>query len=127
VKNVLFEPGEMRLSGVIDWDLSKEFGLPLQDLLHFILSNHRRRHGWCIGQAVVRALEGELFDADERSALERYLQLLGLHETLFAPLLVMYWAQHVACQFEDRAALPTQTWSEENFFEPLRNIRLLIK
>ncbi len=127
VKNVLFHPAGKRLSGVVDWDQGKELGLPLQDLLHFILSIHRRRRGWCIGQVVVRALEGGLFDATERSALNRYRDILGLHEVLFAPLLVVQWAQHVAGQFEDAAALPTDKWLEENFRTPLRHIRCLIK
>lgn len=126
-KNVLFQTAEMRLSGVIDWDRSRELGLPLVDLFHFILSIHRERHGWSIGEVVVRALEGGLLDDYERSALERYRETLGLHEGLYDPLLVMYWAQEVARLLKEAGALLTQTWLEDNYYKPLIRIRCVIK
>ncbi|MDH3455890.1 MAG: aminoglycoside phosphotransferase family protein [Gemmatimonadota bacterium] len=127
IRNVLLEPSARRLTGVIDWDSSKEFGLPLQDLLHFILSMHRRRTGMCLGHAVAHALEGELLVARERSLLDGYCDLLGLEETLVTPLLMLYWAEHIAGHFVSGGPERREAWHEENFFEPLRSIRCLTK
>lgn len=126
-KNVLFQPAEKKLTGVIDWDTSRELGLPLVDLFHFLLSIYRERHGWSIGDVVVRALEDKLFDPYERTILERYCETLGLHEKLRDPLLVMYWAQEVARWLREAGSLLTPTWLERNYYNPLRTIRCVIK
>jgi aminoglycoside phosphotransferase (APT) family kinase protein len=127
VNNVLFHPTNIDVAGVVDWEEGRALGLPLQDLLHFILSVHRQRHGWSIGQAVIRALEGRLLDIDEQSAIERYCDKLALSQALFVPLLVMHWAEH-ACSLSKKAgSLLTQKWLEENLFMPLDKIRCLVQ
>ncbi len=125
-KNVLVHPGERKITGVIDWDLLNESGLPLQDLLHFILSMHRRRRQIGIGEVVVRALEGGLLEPHEQAAVDRYCELFDLQPTLVTPMLLIYWARHVAPKSFKGGRVPGDTWSAEHVVEPLRKIRWLL-
>jgi aminoglycoside phosphotransferase (APT) family kinase protein len=126
-KNVLVHPDERKITGVIDWDLLSETGLPLQDLLHFILSMHRRRRQIGIGEVVVRALEGGLLHPHEQSVVDRYCAQFDLQPELVKPMLLVYWARHVAPKSIKGGRVPGDEWSQQHVIEPLRKIRWLIK
>jgi hypothetical protein len=126
VGNVLLDGEGRTIAGIIDWDHGTQEGLPLHDLLHFLLSIRRLREDRRIGEVVVTAMEGRLFGPQERAALTRLAAVLEIPEGLVNPLLITYWAQHVAEQLDDTASQLTPAWIDDNFRTPLRRIAELV-
>jgi len=126
VDNMLLDPRDLTLTGVIDWDHGTREGLPLHDLLHFLLSVRRLSGDRPIGDVVVSAMEGRLFEPHERAALTRHGTMLGIPESLRTPLLITYWAQHVGEQLDEAAGQLTESWIDNNFRIPLERIGGLV-
>lgn len=73
--NVLFDPVGASVTGVLDWDLADEAGLPAADLVQLLLSVALRRRNTTRAAAVGALLAGR--DVTGRGHVERYCQVLA--------------------------------------------------
>lgn len=89
--NVIFDD-RTRVTGVLDWDLADETGLPTCDAIHLALSAVMRRRLQPRGKALRELLSGKY--PTERSAVGNYLQALALPDDL-TPWLLLYAMTHV--------------------------------
>jgi aminoglycoside phosphotransferase (APT) family kinase protein len=120
--NILCDPGTGGLRVVMDWDSSAVRGLPLLDLLHFLVCEERRRHDLSMGAAVARALEGTLLTDEENDLIARYSRAMELPPDSVKPLLIVYWARLVALRLARSGGKLSRQWETSNLTEPLNRI-----
>lgn len=98
--NLVLADSGRRLVGVIDWDRSERPGLPMFDILHFILfsrleSQPRTRNlPGVIGEAL-QSGRANFWDAE---ILDRYLEKMEttLNSSEFASFLILYWVHVIS-------------------------------
>jgi aminoglycoside phosphotransferase (APT) family kinase protein len=73
--NCLFEAGGARLTGVIDWDLGARPGLPVLDVMHFLVTSEGT--GRLDGGTAARLLHGGM-PAESRALLGGYMAALDI-------------------------------------------------
>jgi hypothetical protein len=110
-----------RLSGVVDWELSRPDALPLLDLLQcFDLPAEYRDGRWQRAELVFDAVEGRgaLSDAP---ALTRYVSMLGLPDDVIPALLLMHWVDHAGARVLARQ--PDERWFQHRVTAPVARLR----
>jgi len=96
IENVLFDDRNWEVSGVIDWDLSRENGLPLLDIFYLLLYKDSLFSKKSIGRVLrERALKMD-FTALERSVISAYAAQIKVSEEFWPALLVMFWVNHIS-------------------------------
>lgn len=94
VENVLYDPRDRRVTGVIDWELATLHGLPLLDPLYLVIYNRQIRGD--DGFDVLRqVLVDDQLSAAERASLERYVSAMRIPEALRLPLRVAFLVDHI--------------------------------
>jgi aminoglycoside phosphotransferase (APT) family kinase protein len=120
--NILCDPGTGEIRVVIDWDSSGARGLPLLDLLHFLVSDARQPKGLCMGAGVASAFDGTLLTDAANDLIDRYLQAMELPRDSVRPLLIMYWVRQVALRIARSDGELANRWETSNLSEPLDRI-----
>lgn len=124
--NVLFSPQTGEVTGLVDWDASEKEGLPLLDLLHFLLGLKPECRGVSVGRRVHRSIVQGGWTSLERQALNLYMDAVGLESRLLNAFLVMYWCRHICLHVHYRSGPLGAAWEEENLYGVLRN-RLILE
>jgi aminoglycoside phosphotransferase (APT) family kinase protein len=101
VDNVLVSGNPARVTGVIDWDLAAQNGLPLLDVLYFLATMARATRREPIGQVFRETIFPMRFDTETRAALDRYCGALEIPARLIAPLAVVTWLHHAGLRLEN--------------------------
>lgn len=101
VDNVLLSTNPLRVTGVIDWDLSAQNGLPLLDVFYFLATAARTMRSQPIGTVFREIVFPMRFGAAETAALERYCNALAIPKHLLAPLAVLTWLHHAGVRLEN--------------------------
>jgi aminoglycoside phosphotransferase (APT) family kinase protein len=101
VDNVLLAGNPPRVTGVIDWDLAAQNGLPLLDFFYFLATQTRMAQHATIGRVFRQTIFPLRFDTAAREALERYCRALGIPRRLLAPLAVVAWLHHAGLRLEN--------------------------
>lgn len=93
--NVLLDPVDRTVNGIVDWELACSPHLPVLDILHLILSTRtllRRRE---FGEVVIGALDCSWTGA-ERALLERARERLPGDDLPGRELVLLTWLRHTA-------------------------------
>lgn len=69
--NVLVDPADLEISGIVDWDSAANGEPAFHDLLHLLLTARRRANRQPLGEAVIRALDRPDWEAWEQRLLEQ--------------------------------------------------------
>lgn len=99
IENVLFDPKKWEITGIIDWDLSRQSGLPVLDVLwlllykDFIITKNK------VVDTYTNRFLKEDFNYTEREIISNYLKSLEITVDLMKPLLIMFWVNHYAHRF----------------------------
>jgi aminoglycoside phosphotransferase (APT) family kinase protein len=95
IENLLIATETRRICGLIDWDLSEDPGLPLVDLLYFLVFNRMLLGSQKSGDVLVGELLPGSFTPDETTLIEEYSRRLGLPGQHVFPLVAMFWIHHI--------------------------------
>lgn len=99
VENVMYDPSRLTVTGVIDWELSRNPGLPMLDLLYLQFYNRLIR-----GMDWVEAFRGlcltRHLDAVEQKHQTRYLDMLMISDKWVSILNVMFLVHHLGCRMQ---------------------------
>ena len=105
VENVMYDPRQRSLTGVIDWELARPRGLPLLDPLYLLIYNRQIR-----GEQHYQSIEGLLWPQQrsdlEHAALCRYREQVGLAASLEPALCAMFVVHHIGCRLHFRSGSP---------------------
>ncbi len=123
-----FNPGNVlcddqgSITGIIDWDACQSRGLPVQDLLHFLLRATSKLRSRQLGESIVGAVAGHQFSAGQQALVQRYCDALGIDPELKKPLFIIYWLRHICLHINYRSGPLAQDWLETNLHRPLRRL-----
>jgi aminoglycoside phosphotransferase (APT) family kinase protein len=100
IENLMIDPVRHTVSGIIDWDLSKQNGLPYLDLMYLIAYNRVIREAEGIDEIFINIFINNGFTEVERSLCDEYCQAISLRNSEIAILIAMFWIYHVAYRIE---------------------------
>ena len=113
-----------RLSGVVDWELSREDALPLLDLLQSIdlPAEHASDGRWLRSELILDAAAGR-GPLDDAAEIREYTQAIGVDRQLVTPLLLMHWIDHVGARVAVRRS--DARWVTRRLLSPLARMAQL--
>ena len=130
VENVLFDTKTWQITGIIDWDLSRDEGLPLLDILYLLTY----KESLITKQNVVDIFKNKLltfgFNGQQQEIIDKYLQSLGISDELIKPLLIMFCINNISQRYRKELCdidLPDRkNWKNENVYSVIDAILRLI-
>ena len=125
LENILFDPKTNSIKGIIDWDLSKQEGMPLLDILHLLASRRRVIHKRKLIEVIKDVMIPLNFDDWEKEVLFRYMDCLGINRSLLACFSILYWIHHIEKRIRGEIIKTHSSWIERNISEPHRLISSL--
>ncbi|HMC79666.1 MAG TPA: phosphotransferase, partial [Acidimicrobiia bacterium] len=94
--NVIFDPGTLQVTGIIDWEWAGPGELPAHDLLYLLIQTRMLAQGRELGHVLQALLEGAPWEPAERTILEA-AGVIGRGEaTVERETLLLVWLRHVA-------------------------------
>lgn len=118
-ENLLIDPANGAVTGVVDWDSADEMNLAAHDQLHLILYGRKTLRGSELGDEVCRAMSDEpAWDSAERPAIDAAIGGLegraGERDTL-RQVVLLYWLRQVMMNLvRQPAATRRRRWVDEN-------------
>lgn len=117
VENVLFDTSAWQIKGIIDWDLSRQEGLPLLDILYLLMY----KDGLIAGKSVTDVFQDRFLSSGllfpEKEITGKYMRSIKIPEEFLYPLLVMFWVNHIVVRYRQQLARPsiaTCEWFAKN-------------
>lgn len=107
IENLMINPKNLQVTGVIDWDLSQREGLPFLDLLYLIVYNRVIRKEGSVEEIVLNCILPRKFSEFEKQLCEKYLLALDLQSEIVVTLTLMFWIYHIAYRIQ------TRSWGDE--------------
>jgi len=121
--NILVQPANGMLSGIVDWDRATPRQLPLLDVLHLLAFIRKMQQRSEVGEEIVTYLLPAQFDMAERMLIDQVLEQLELptNSAFLQSAVLLYWlrfaaanlARYVRLQKDDR-------WLSKNVFIVLK-------
>lgn len=99
LENLIIDPGTLSVNGVIDWELSREEGLPLLDPLYLLTYDRMMRDGSDFLSVYRNVIQPGRLDAGEQAMLARYLQAIALSEDVQQVLRALFFLHHIGCRY----------------------------
>jgi len=99
IENVLFDTKTWEISGLIDWDLSIQQGLPLLDVLYLLLY----KESLFTRAPIIEILKKRInsgFNKDEIIIMQNYKNALAINDDGFSSLLCLFWINHIVKRFQ---------------------------
>ncbi len=124
IGNLLFDPAE-GLTGVIDWDSAEETGLPLVDLLYFLIRTESLMEKASLGEAVTKRIGSDLQPLLAHPLVEKYCRVFSISMEWLRPLFYYCWIQqiHIHVRY-GTSALNNPAWLRKNLFNVLSQVNL---
>lgn len=98
--NLLAAPDSSRLTGIVDWGMSAQHDLPLQDILHLILQMRQVVERRELGDVIKAALSEPGWNQHERSLLDSAGLDIGPGGWELRPVMLLYWLRHLKHVFD---------------------------
>jgi aminoglycoside phosphotransferase (APT) family kinase protein len=121
--NILMQPGDGMLSGIVDWDRATPRQLPLLDVLHLLAFIRKMQQRSEVGEEIVTYLLPAQFDITERTLIDRALEQLGLptNSAFLQSAVLLYWLRFAAANLARYAQLRKDNrWLSKNVFIVLK-------
>jgi thiamine kinase-like enzyme len=115
IENVLFDMKELRIKGVIDWDLSSKRGLPLLDIFYLLLYKESLVSGRDQFSILIERFSKLNFSNLEDKVIRHYLKRLNIDPGLIRPLLLMFWLNSLRGRY--RQVIISNSVIAKNWFE----------
>lgn len=105
-----------RLTGIVDWEFADPEGMPLTDLLQFLLYTKGLVTGQGFTPLLAERLSARRFEDDERPFVEEYCRELGVSDRAIWPLAFMAWLDWVYRRTSVHGYLPSWRGREIDSF-----------
>ncbi len=118
-------PGAPTPVGIVDWEASGAYELPMHDFFHLVLYTRRLLTGRELGHIVRDLLGGAEWSSDERRFLDRFGGWHRCGSLSERHLLLLYWLRHVAVHARQQS-LPRdyryRVWEQRNVLPVLASL-----
>ena len=121
LKNVTVIETPLRITGLIDWDLSRKVNLPLLDLLHLIARERIVEKRYTLHDALHRYLFPLALRRISNDLLSNYVETMAIDYSVIPALCTMYWISRIHGHIGSLNALDTD-WVNKNFVEVAEEI-----
>lgn len=102
IENVLFDTVDWQIKGIIDWDLSRQHGLPLLDIFYLLMY----KDGVETKKTVARIFRDKFMSLDsvflETEIVGKYMCLFKISKELLRALLIMFWLNHITGRYQQQ-------------------------
>jgi len=123
--NVLIDPKNYGIIGIIDWDNS-EYDQPiLIDLINLIESTYNFKDRE-LGYTITNILLQNKLSYEEREIVGRYLSTFGYPEDLILPYTLLYWLHHFHFQTKYNFLIKNPKWMMENYYNVITAINKIL-
>jgi len=119
--NILVNPDNCSIQGLIDWDLAGDAALPLLDLLYLFLYTEEMTGQGDFKYIFLRQFCPLHLNNDVMASFEQYRTALGIASDQTLPLIIFFWLHHVAFRTE-RAGRQLNGWMNQFFYPILSKI-----
>lgn len=130
IENTLFDTKTWNLKGVIDWDLSREEGLPFLDIFYLLTYKNSLIAKESISITFKEKLLELNLSVQDKEIINRYSTSLNISEYFVVPLLIMFWINHITQRYRQQLtnnALQQQGgWRNENVYSVMDAILSLL-
>lgn len=99
IENVLMDGVTAKINGIIDWDLSKNMGLPLLDIFYLLFYNESVLTGKSVLQIFLNRFSLDDFTGYEKDIIDNYLVKIKLSAGNVAPMLIMFFLHHTTQRY----------------------------
>lgn len=126
--NVLFNIKNWKIEGVIDWDLSKQEGLPLLDIFFLLIYKDSMITGKNISDIFKNRFLKLQFNSAEERIIQEYLNSMKLTDVVIKPLLIVFWLNHIMHRYWQYLVTDMpykEEWLSENIYEVIDVIGLM--
>jgi O-antigen/teichoic acid export membrane protein len=107
--NVLLDPVDRTVNGIVDWELACSSHLTVLDTIHLILSTRALMQRREFGEVVIGALYGD-WTGTERALLERAQERLPGDDLPTRELLLLAWLRHMASMLTKAPGYADNWW-----------------
>lgn len=102
VENLMIDPNSGEINGIIDWDLSRERGLPFLDLLYLLVYNRVVRGEGGVDKVFLQSIISAKWTRFEQCVLNEYCGTLNIAANSLKLLVAVFWIYHIAYRIEIR-------------------------
>jgi hypothetical protein len=114
LKNFTVSQSPLRMTGLIDWDLSRKVSLPLLDLLHLIGRERMVDERLTFHGALRKCLLPLAFGHSTNQLLSNYVDALAIDHSVIPALGIMYWISRIHGHIGSLNDLDSD-WVNKNF------------
>lgn len=121
--NLLMQPANGAINGIIDWDRASPDQIPLHDILHLLAYTRKMQRRTELGEEVLTYLLPSAFDVSERVLISEAMEQLRLPvgTKFFQAATFLYWLHFVAANLSRYPTFQNDArWLKDNVFLVLK-------
>jgi aminoglycoside phosphotransferase (APT) family kinase protein len=121
LKNVNVSESSLRMTGLIDWDLSRKVSLPLLDLLHLIARERLVDERLTFRDVLRKYFFPLALRRFHNDLFSNYVETMSLDHSVIPALCIMYWISRIHGHIGSLNDLNSD-WVNKNFVEVAEDI-----
>jgi aminoglycoside phosphotransferase (APT) family kinase protein len=121
--NLLIQPADGMIGGVVDWDRAAVDQIPLHDLLHLLAYTRKLQRRSELGEEIVSYLLPAAFSHYERALVKQAIEQLDLPASVdfFRAITLLYWLRFAATNLSRYPSFQRDSrWLKQNVFLVLK-------
>jgi SAM-dependent methyltransferase len=126
IANILIDPNDYAIRGIIDWDNAEQQRPILIDLINLIESSHNIFQDMELGRTVTDILMKNNLSDTEKALVRKYGSVFGSTEHLLVPYTLLYWLYHFDSQIKYNYLIHNPKWMRDNYYNVLLEIDKLL-
>jgi ubiquinone/menaquinone biosynthesis C-methylase UbiE len=115
LSNMIADPENKLLTGIIDWDLSTRNSLPLLDLINLLDSKNRLIKKINLGESLIEAFLKYNIPDEDQKLIYKYNDSLSISDKFIKPFCIINWLDHI-CDLNEYYIRLNDEWMEKNFY-----------
>jgi SAM-dependent methyltransferase len=124
--NILVDPENHRITGILDWSRFEPRSLPFLDLFSLISKCDRQLTGSSLGESVVRLSEAFGPNTPDTQVIREYAAEIGVHRHLLARFLIVYWIRE-CCDLLRNESPQSKISIDRDIVQPLQYFEKLFQ
>ena len=123
VANILIDPHDYTIQGIVDWDNAEQKRPVLVDLINLLESAYNNFKDFELGRTVTDVLLKKNLSYSEKALVRKYGSVFGCPEDSLVPYVLLYWLYHFDSQIKYNYLIHNPTWMRENYYNVLAEVR----
>jgi SAM-dependent methyltransferase len=126
VANILIDPRNYTIEGIIDWDNAEQKRPVLIDLVNVIESSYNNFKDLELGRTVTDILLKNNLSYSEKALVRKYGSVFGCPEDSLVPYTLLYWLYHFDSQIKYNYLIHNPRWMRDNYYNVLAEVQKIL-